>query len=193
MRTFLKCSLPSLAAVLTLAACGGSSSGPTTSSPAAGGTPVSAALISSASNPAVGARILTNSAGLTLYRLSGEQQGKFICTSSACLQVWHPVLVSGSSAPTGAVGSLGTVKRPDGTEQVTYRGMPLYTFASDHRAGEVNGEGLHDVGTWDAVTVAAGGGTSTSSEAQSSEPASEGSSGGSPAAPESHAKGGYGY
>jgi len=51
------------------------------------------------------------------------------------------------------VGSLGTVKRPDGTEQVTYKGEPLYTFAQDKEAGEANGQGIKDVGTWSAITV----------------------------------------
>ena len=46
--------------------------------------------VKSASNAALGATILTNAQGITLYRLSGEQNGKFICTSSGCLQVWHP-------------------------------------------------------------------------------------------------------
>jgi hypothetical protein len=53
------------------------------------------------------------------------------------------------------VGSLSTVKRADGTVQVTYKGMPLYTFAQDHAPGEANGEGLKDVGTWKAITTTA--------------------------------------
>ena len=56
--------------------------------------------------------------------------------------------------PSGGVGSLGTVKRPDGTEQVTYKGMPLYTFAQDQKPGDAGGQGIKDVGTWTAVTVA---------------------------------------
>jgi predicted lipoprotein with Yx(FWY)xxD motif len=186
MRTFLKCSVPSLAAVLTLAACGSSSSSETTSAAAqtTSSTPAaSVALIRSASNPTVGATVLTNAQGMTLYRLSGEQSGKFICTSSACLKVWHPVLVTGASTPTGTVGSLATVKRPDGTEQVTYKGQPLYTFTADQKAGEAKGQGIKDVGTWNAVTVsgsAAGGSSSETAPAPA-------------AASEEPKKGGYAY
>jgi hypothetical protein len=91
---------------------------------------------------------------MTLYRLSGEQGGKFICTSSACTQVWHPLSAT-AGTPSGSVGSLGTVKRPDGTVQVTYKGMPLYTFAQDQTAGEAKGQGIKDVGTWTVVTIGA--------------------------------------
>ncbi|HWX87340.1 MAG TPA: hypothetical protein VNX67_04115 [Solirubrobacteraceae bacterium] len=126
--------------------------------------------------------MLVNAQGVTLYHLSGEQNGKFICTSSACVQVWHPVSVA-SGTPTGTVGSLGTVKRPDGTVQVTYKGMPLYTFASDQKPGEANGQGIKDVGTWTAVTVStSGSGSATSAPAttpaQTAPPASSGGGGG---------------
>jgi predicted lipoprotein with Yx(FWY)xxD motif len=90
---------------------------------------------------------------MTLYSLSAEQGGKFICTSSACLQVWHPLTGTTAGA---SVASLGTVKRPDGTQQVTYKGMPLYTFAQDRASGEANGQGIKDVGTWSAVSASAG-------------------------------------
>src|SRR5262249_11303659 len=80
------------------------------------------------------------------------QQGKFICTNSACLQVWHPLTVTAASTPTGSV-ALATVKRPDGSVQVTYKGEPLYTFAQDTAAGQANGQGIKDVGTWSAVTT----------------------------------------
>jgi hypothetical protein len=105
---------------------------------------------------------------MTLYSLSGEHNGKFICTSSACLQVWHPLSAS-TGTPSGSVGSLGTVKRSDGTVQVTYKGMPLYTFAQDQSPGEAKGQGIKDVGTWTAVTV---GSASNSSSAPTSAPAS---------------------
>ena len=33
--------------------------------------------------------------------------------------------------------------------------MPLYTFAQDQKPGDVNGQGIKDVGTWTAVTLRA--------------------------------------
>jgi predicted lipoprotein with Yx(FWY)xxD motif len=114
--------------------------------------------------------ILVNSQGMTLYHLSGEVNGKFICTSSACLGVWHPLIAPSSGTPSGEVSSLGTVKRPEGTMQVTYKGTPLYTFTGDQQAGETKGQGIKDVGTWSAVTTSSSS-TPAASTSSTSEPA----------------------
>jgi predicted lipoprotein with Yx(FWY)xxD motif len=91
---------------------------------------------------------------MTLYTLTAEHNGKFICSSSACTAIWHPLTVPAGTKPKAArLSSLGVVKRPDGTTQVAYRGMPLYTYAKDTSPGQANGEGIKDVGTWKAVIV----------------------------------------
>jgi predicted lipoprotein with Yx(FWY)xxD motif len=95
--------------------------------------------------------VLVNRSGLTLYALSAERRGRFVCTDDDCLSLWTPLTVRRDSKPRGTVGSLATVRRPDGKTQVTYKGKPLYTFYADSR-GEANGEGFEDVGTWHAVT-----------------------------------------
>jgi predicted lipoprotein with Yx(FWY)xxD motif len=71
---------------------------------------------------------------------------------SGCTSIWHPLTVAAGVVPKGPV-KLGTVKRPEGTVQVTYRGRPLYTFGGDKKAGQTKGEGIHDVGTWHAATA----------------------------------------
>jgi predicted lipoprotein with Yx(FWY)xxD motif len=102
----------------------------------------------------VGAKtILVNRRGFTLYHLSVERKGHFICTTSACLAEWHPLVVARGTKPAGA-GSLSTVKRPDGRLQVAYKGGPLYTFDEDEKPGDIEGNGFKDVGTWHVVTVA---------------------------------------
>lgn len=189
MRSSLKFLVPALAASLALAACGSSSSKSGSSSQASttASSGESAAVVKVASNATLGTAVLVDAQGMTLYSLSAERHGKFICTSSACLGVWHPLSASSAAMPSGSVGSLGTVKRPDGTEQVTYKGMPLYTFASDQKPGDAGGQGIKDVGTWTAVTVSATGSSAPAPATTSTEtapPASSGSGGGG---------GGYGY
>jgi predicted lipoprotein with Yx(FWY)xxD motif len=195
MRHLLKLSLPAIAASLLLAACGSSSSSNTTSSaastqPAAqtSSSPSSAAVVKTASNSL--GTILVDSQGMTLYHLSGEQNGKFICTSSACVGVWHPLIAPSSGAPSGEGVSLGTVKRPEGTVQVTYKGTPLYTFTGDQQAGETKGQGIKDVGTWSAVTT---GSSSAPAPSTSSTPAAAAPSTGSSSEGSSSGGGGYGY
>lgn len=189
MRHLLKLSLPAIVASLLVTACGSSSSSNTTSSatstqPAAqtSSSSSSAVVVKTASN-ALGT-ILIDSQGMTLYHLSGEQNGKFICTSSACLGVWHPLIAPSSGAPSGEVGSLGTVKRPEGTVQVTYKGTPLYTFTGDQQSGETKGQDIKDIGTWSVITTSS---TSTPpSTSSSSEPEKSSGGGGS-------SGGGYAY
>jgi predicted lipoprotein with Yx(FWY)xxD motif len=108
-------------------------------------------VVEQAHSPSLGKTVLTNTRHHTLYSLSVEKHGKFICTGS-CLQTWHPLIVPPGVTPTGPV-KLGTVKRPNGGRQVTYHGRPLYSFDGDMAKGETNGEGFKDVGTWHAATV----------------------------------------
>ena len=168
MRNALKLSPLVVCASLVLAACGSSSTSSTSSQsstsskssqPAGQATGSSTATVKTASSSL--GTILVDAHGMTLYHLSGEQGGKFICSSAACTGVWHPLTVSAGEAPSGGVESLGTVKRPDGTTQVTYKGQPLYTFAQDERAGETKGQGFKDVGTWTAATTGASTSTTT--------------------------------
>lgn len=108
-------------------------------------------VVSEANNRSLGHTVLTADNGLTLYSLSAETHGKFICKGS-CLKTWHPLVVAAGVKPTGPV-SLGTIKRPDnGMRQVTFDGKPLYTFDGDKKKGDAKGEGIKDVGTWHAAT-----------------------------------------
>jgi predicted lipoprotein with Yx(FWY)xxD motif len=191
MRHLLKLSLPAIAVSLLIAACGSSSSNNTTNS-AVGTQPAtqtgsgsSNVVVKTASNSTLGT-ILVDSQGMTLYHLSGEQNGKFICTSSICLGVWHPLAVSSGGAPSGEVGSLSTVKRPEGTIQVTYKGTPLYTFTGDQQPGETKGQGIKDVGTWSAVTTSSSSTPASTNGSNSTTPSTSSPS-------ESSSGGGYGY
>ena len=109
-------------------------------------------MVSTTHNARLKATILVNSSGRTLYHLSVEHKGHFICNNKTCLSFWHPLLVPKGTKPTGRV-ALTTVRRPNGTLQVAYRGEPLYTFVQDTKRGDVKGEGFKDVGVWHAATV----------------------------------------
>ena len=177
MRPWLGLLVPTLAATVLLAACGGSSKSSSSTTSAASTAPTQAAssqraagaVVKTASSSSLGGTILVDAQGMTLYHLSGEQNGKFICTSSACVAVWHPLTVGAGNTPTG-VSSLATVKRPDGSVQVTYKGTPLYTFAQDHSPGQANGQGVKDVGTWRAVTVSGESGAESTPSSPKSAP-----------------------
>jgi predicted lipoprotein with Yx(FWY)xxD motif len=73
-------------------------------------------------------------------------------STGACATNWPPVLVDGLPAVQGIPSDLvGTVGRPDGTQQLTLGGWPLYRFAKDAAPGDVKGEGVG--GTWQAIGV----------------------------------------
>jgi secreted repeat protein with Y-X4-D motif len=79
-----------------------------------------------------------------------------------CATDWPPFLIPAGAKPLGGPGVrsslLGTIRRGHLAFQVTYRGMPLYLYSGDKKAGDANGEGVSGVqwlgGTWYAITPA---------------------------------------
>ena len=120
----------------------------TRSGSASGGS----ALVKTAKSASLGKRILVTRGGLTLYSLSAERHGRFICTTSFCLSLWKPLVVARGVTPIGVSG-LSVVRRPDARRQVAFRGAPLYRFVQDTKPGQVKGNGFKDVGVWRPVTT----------------------------------------
>lgn len=88
--------------------------------------------------------ILTDGDGNTLYLLTSDEQGESTCYDD-CESNW-PVLEGPAEAGEGADAALlGETEREDGTIQTTYNDWPLYYFAGDEQAGDVNGQGVGDV------------------------------------------------
>jgi predicted lipoprotein with Yx(FWY)xxD motif len=86
--------------------------------------------------------ILVTSSGRTLYLDAADKPGHPACTGG-CLSIWPPLKATGATKASGSAkaADLGTTKIADGVKQVTYKGHPLYTFASDTKSGETSGEG----------------------------------------------------
>jgi predicted lipoprotein with Yx(FWY)xxD motif len=95
---------------------------------------------------------LTLKGGDTLYRLTKDSKNKSTCTGK-CATVWVPVVLSaGEKAPVGSgVSHLGSFTRSPGVRQVTYEGIPLYTFAGDKKPGQVTGNIKDTWGQWYSI------------------------------------------
>ncbi|MDT0468091.1 hypothetical protein [Streptomyces gibsoniae] len=89
--------------------------------------------------------------GFTLYRFDPDSPNpsKATCVDS-CAVTWPPVLANNKIVFQGLYrDKISTVTRPDGTQQVTIGGWPVYRFSKDTAAGDIKGEGVG--GTWFAV------------------------------------------
>ena len=100
--------------------------------------------------------IVLDGAGRILYRSDADGSNPPVsnCTGD-CARRWHPVPAQEGKQPELlgiAAGVAGTVRREDGTLQVTLAGWPLYT-ASDDEGDHQGGTGYNGAqGTWFAVT-----------------------------------------
>ena len=98
---------------------------------------------------------LVDEEGKTLYLWEADKNGTSTCTGP-CAAAWPPVTTSGAPLAGSGVDKalLGTVKRADGTEQVTYNGHPLYYFVGDTAAGTAKGQGSKAFGaSWYVVNA----------------------------------------
>jgi predicted lipoprotein with Yx(FWY)xxD motif len=136
-----------------LVACGSASSGASSSGSSSIGSATTQSSGSGQSAAAANATVTTakvagygealaDAKGAALFLFTG----KAACTGS-CAQQWTPLTVTG--APTAGSGVeaslLSTVKRDDGSQQVTYDGHALYThpgMAAASVAGTASGGGI---------------------------------------------------
>ena len=141
-------------ALLALAGCGSSSYGGGSAAATSSSSASSAATSNAdlkAADTSLG-KVVVDSDGRTVYVFDKDSPGAgtSACTA-ACLAKWPPVVAkSGKPTVSGVSGQLGTIKRDDGTEQVTLAGMPLYLYSGDSHAGDVTGQAVG--GVWWAVS-----------------------------------------
>lgn len=101
---------------------------------------------------------------VSVYELSSDQPGRSSCYQSCAIE-WIPVLTSSAARPGPGVAAsaLGTLRRRDGTLQVTYDHRPLYLYSkervffdglglkSDGSAGNGNGRKGPNGGTFSLI------------------------------------------
>jgi predicted lipoprotein with Yx(FWY)xxD motif len=98
--------------------------------------------------------IVADGSGRSLYRFDKDTASPSAsnCTGE-CATMWPPVTVTrGGRVEVRGVSQseVGSIRRSDGTWQVTVGGWPVYRYALDQNAGDMKGQGVG--GTWFAVT-----------------------------------------
>ena len=87
--------------------------------------------------------IITDVDGRALYFFSLDAKEDSNCTDG-CLNTWPIFYESDLSLDDGLeANDFGSITRSDGNMQTTYKGWPLYYYASDNAEGDVNGDGVN--------------------------------------------------
>lgn len=88
--------------------------------------------------------ILVDEEGMTLYMFTKDTPGKSVCEGD-CLAAWPPVSGDAVAGEGVDASMLGSTERSDGSAQATYADRPLYYYAEDQAAGDVNGQAVGGV------------------------------------------------
>jgi predicted lipoprotein with Yx(FWY)xxD motif len=123
-------------------------SAPAAATTAASGATAGIATVSVAKSGDLGSILVAGPKQRTVYLFAADKGPASTC-SSACAEVWPPVITTGSPKAEGGANTadLGTITRSDGTKQVTYKGHPLYYYAGDGTSGgETSGQGISSFG-----------------------------------------------
>jgi predicted lipoprotein with Yx(FWY)xxD motif len=118
------------------------------SSPVAASSSTTTMTIGLQSVSGIDGKILADGQGRALYLFTGDKSSTSTCTG-ACASAWPPATAGAMPMAGGGVSQslLGTTKRADGTEQLTYNGHPLYYFSADTGSGMAKGQGLKAFGS----------------------------------------------
>jgi predicted lipoprotein with Yx(FWY)xxD motif/uncharacterized cupredoxin-like copper-binding protein len=96
-------------------------------------------------------RYFSTPAGLTLYVSNGDTVANQSTCTGDCAIAWIPFSATEPlSLPPGVAGELALFDREDGATQLSYNGMPLYTYNADSGPGSTLGDGVG--GAWRLAT-----------------------------------------
>jgi predicted lipoprotein with Yx(FWY)xxD motif len=101
-----------------------------------------------------GVSVLTNSSGRTLYWFAPDTPSRSACYGD-CAAYWPPVIGNPAAGPGVTISKIATIRRTDGSLQVTYAGHPLYTYIGDTAPGQASGNNINlNGGFWHEVPAA---------------------------------------
>jgi predicted lipoprotein with Yx(FWY)xxD motif len=95
--------------------------------------------------------ILATGGGNTLYDFVPDTPTRSACLDDGCVFQWPPLVESGPVrlGPGVDPSLVGTLRRPDGSTQLSYGGHPLYRYNLDATPGMVTGQAIdQDGGLW---------------------------------------------
>ncbi|HSZ35654.1 MAG TPA: hypothetical protein VK773_01085 [Acidimicrobiales bacterium] len=130
----------------TLAACGNGGNVTTLSAPPTTDPSLTLTLQKSPAGP-----ILATGDGRTLYDFVPDTPTHSACLNDGCVFQWPPLVANGPVRVQRGLSPalVGTLKRPDGSTQLSYGGHPLYTYNLDFTPGMVTGQAIdQDGGLW---------------------------------------------
>jgi predicted lipoprotein with Yx(FWY)xxD motif len=89
--------------------------------------------------------VITDGQGKTLYFFAIDANGNSGCTGG-CSTAWPTFYQANLTLDKGLdAKDFGTITRTDGAKQTTYKGWPLYYFAGDAKAGDINGDDSEEI------------------------------------------------
>lgn len=86
---------------------------------------------------------LTDFQGMTLYTFDKDTPGTSNCYNG-CAKAWPPY-TSGATTQSQFPVNITVITRTDGSKQFAWKGMPLYYYATDAKAGDITGDGVNNV------------------------------------------------
>jgi predicted lipoprotein with Yx(FWY)xxD motif len=103
--------------------------------------------------------VLAKANGQVVYTYGGDSKGGSPTCTGSCAAIWSAVTGLPLAGPADALpGTLGTVSMSNGAKQITYDGMPLYTFKGA-KPLSTKGNGMQ--GKWHVIKLPASAITST--------------------------------
>jgi predicted lipoprotein with Yx(FWY)xxD motif len=146
MKRLLALGAAPVALALIVAGCGGGTPSGTSgyAAPAPASKPAAATVATAHTKLGT---VLVDGRRRTLY-LFEKDKGTASSCYGACASIWPPLTGSAKGLAGSGLDAakLGSIKRADGKNEVTYAGHPLYTYAGDAKPGDVQGQGLDQFG-----------------------------------------------